>query len=262
MKDTIRFTNQIIEFKEDERPIGIIGAMKTEISLLVDELKKDEDSFSTLTLYEKTFYLGNLHEHPVVLVECGIGKVNAAFTTSLLVNNFDPKCIINTGIAGSLSPTLSHLELLILNMTTYHDFDLTPLGLPNNKVPEFPKYYYSSVLLRYFFTETAKRLPLGYTSRVGNIATGDQFIANEHTRTAIVNSTSCDCVDMETTSIAQVCHLFKISFISLRCISDSANEDVDTTYLEDEASQRSSEFLLIFFRKLDQFCLSKVDSDE
>ena len=128
MNDTNRFTNQIIEFKEDERPIAIIGAMKTEISLLVNELKKDP-SISTLTLYDKTFYSGNLYDHPVVIVECGIGKVNAAFTTSLLVNNFDPKCIINTGIAGSLRPTLSHLELLILNATTYHDFNLTPLGL-------------------------------------------------------------------------------------------------------------------------------------
>jgi adenosylhomocysteine nucleosidase len=83
--------------------IGVIGAMDSEVSYLVDRL----EGRKTTDIYGYSFHSGSLYGKQVTVMKCGIGKVNAARGTQLLIARFSPDAIVNTGIAGALNPELN-----------------------------------------------------------------------------------------------------------------------------------------------------------
>ena len=112
--------------------IGIIGAMELEI----EQLKKDMTLENTTRKAGMDFYEGTLNACPVVVVRCGIGKVNAAICTQILADVFQVSCVINTGVAGSLNATLDIGDILVSEDALEHDMDVSPLGYEPGVIPQ------------------------------------------------------------------------------------------------------------------------------
>ena len=104
--------------------IGIIAAMTEEI----DSIKRLMSDIIVKNIYELEFTLGTIHSKNVVLVKCGVGKVNAARTTQILIDNFDLEYVINVGTAGGLNEKIEIGDVVIAEKLVQHDFDITAGG--------------------------------------------------------------------------------------------------------------------------------------
>ena len=218
--------------------IGIIGAMAVEI----EEIKKQ---IVDLVIEEKgirTFYKGKIHHQEVVVVLAGIGKVNAAITTSLLIEQYPITTIVNIGVAGGQNG-VSHKDVVVSTEVLYHDVDVTSFGtyisgqLPGHK----PTFLASQDLIDKTIS-VLKKNQVSY--RVGKIATGDQFVTSKQTIQA-VNQIYTDiyAVEMEAAAIAQTATIYNIPFVILRSISDLLDDKTQTndfnTFVQ-EASETAS----------------------
>lgn len=190
--------------------IGIIVAMSKELDLLIPILK----NHSTTTSDGVTFHSGVIGNNSIVATQCGIGKVNAAFGTVGLINNFAPDCIVNTGVAGGADETVGVLDVVVGTEVAYHDVwcgsDYKP-----GQLQGFPLFFKTSEKLGGLLTEGGK-------IKRGLICSGDQFVDDiEKLRAIKGNFPSVLAVDMESAAIAHVCYLKKVPFLSIRVISDS-----------------------------------------
>ncbi len=221
--------------------IGIIGAMEAEILFL----QKTMQLIETIEVAGNTFYLGQLQGHHAVLLQCGIGKVNAALGTTLLIERFKPDYVINTGSAGGLHQTLAVGDVVISLEVRHHDVDLTIWGYEHGQVPKLPSAFIPSQILVHAAEQAAKKMSLRVTQ--GLIVSGDSFI---HQDVDIVeirgNFPNAHAVEMEAAAIAQVCHQFKMPFVIIRAVSDMAG--IDTPALSDlylaGAARNSAELII------------------
>ena len=223
--------------------IGIIVAMAKELELLLPLLQDSEES----RMGGFVFYRGNMGKHDVMVMQCGIGKVNAAMGALTLVNAFLPDYIINSGVAGGADKSVSVMDVVAGERVAYHDVWCGPeseLG----RVQGLPLYF-----------EGAKRLldllPDRDDIHKGLICSGDQFIDTIESVNNIKGSfPDALAVDMESGAIAQVCHLNKVPFLALRVISDSpgANHDNTQQYLDfwNDAPRESFALLKDMINKL------------
>ncbi len=222
--------------------IGIIGAMDSEVATLFTRMSAKEK----ITINNLIFYKGKLFDKDVVIVKCGIGKVNAALCAQLLILNFKVSKIINTGIAGATGNGLSIYDFVVSTEAVYHDFDVQFFGYKPGQVPGMPEAFPADLTLvntavsAFEKTEFAKKLKIVK----GRIASGDQFISGGEKKAFIVNTFKPQCVEMEGCAIAHTCYANKVPFVIIRCMSDTADETVKETYSEETASRLSSTFLL------------------
>lgn len=206
--------------------LGIIGAMAVEIETLKEKM-------SDLTVTTRTgmeFYEGTLEGLSVVVVQCGIGKVNAAICAQVLCDCFGVTHLVNTGIAGSLCADLDIGDLVVSKDAMYHDFDCNVSGYPSGKVPgmdviAFPA---DSAMMEYAFT-AAEAVNPGHT-RIGRIASGDQFVASKELKNRIIAVTGGLCTEMEGAAIAHTAYRNGIPFVILRAISDKADDSAEMDY--------------------------------
>ena len=112
--------------------IGIIGAMELE----VEALQKEMTVSSVMKKAQMDFFEGTLNDVPVVIVRCGIGKVNAALCVQILADEFRVSHIINTGVAGSLNAGLDIGDILVSRDAIHHDMDVTIFGYQLGEVPQ------------------------------------------------------------------------------------------------------------------------------
>lgn len=208
--------------------IGIIGAMNDEVQGLKDLMKKT-------TVVEKAgmdFCSGDLCGKDVVVVKCGIGKVNAGICAQILVDDYNIDYLINVGVAGSLNRDIDVCDIVVSRKAIQHDF--TTGDIDNYEVGEIPemgtKYFDADDLLVEKATRCAQRLNLGVKVYEGIIATGDQFINDEEKKGYLVEEFGADCCEMEGGSIAQVAYLNDVPFVILRAISDKADGDANMTF--------------------------------
>ena len=117
--------------------IGIIGAMEEEVAILKDELQSLEE----INIAHVKFYKGTLKGKSVVLTQSGIGKVNVAISTALLINEFNPSIIINTGSAGALDDKLNIGDVVVSETVGYHDADARAFGYVLGQLPDMPAVY-------------------------------------------------------------------------------------------------------------------------
>lgn len=227
--------------------IGIIGAMKEEVDALKSKMKDIEERQIAKTV----FYEGNLHDKKVVLMQSGIGKVNAAISTTLLCNHYPISCIINIGTAGGLTQDAEVLDLVISTEVVYYDVDATGFNYHYGQVPQMPPSYYSDEKL------IAKLKPvltaLDFSYHEGLIVSGDSFIDREDQRSFIVGHfPEAIAVDMESTAIAQVAFVFNKPFIILRALSDIAGKSSSMSFDQFviHASERSADLVSLFVKKL------------
>ena len=194
--------------------IGIIGAMDIEIELLKSKLENMQTEY-----YKKTTcYTGTLFGKEIVLVRCGIGKVNAAAITQYLITAYDITHIINIGIAGSLVGNINIGDTVVSNDLVHHDVDATVFGYELGQVARMD--------LAYKADPTMLKIASSINgTTVGRIATGDSFISDMSKKAFIQTQFNALCTEMEGVAIAQTCHINDVPFIVIRSISDNASGD-------------------------------------
>ena len=224
--------------------IGIIAAMEPEIKFTISALEdKKEHLISNITFYEGT--IGN---HKVVVSLSGIGKVNSAINTTLLINNFKPDVIINSGIAGG-SKELSTFDFVIADKLTYSDFDCQVFNYEFGQVPQMPLYYFSDSNLKEKLEAYLTSKNISFKNSI--VLTADSFRLSA---SEIKNNVSTSfATEMEGTSIAQTCFKLNTPFLSFRIISDildSENHIEEYNEFEKKSAQLSSEVIVNFIQTL------------
>ncbi|MBE6734304.1 MAG: 5'-methylthioadenosine/adenosylhomocysteine nucleosidase [Ruminococcaceae bacterium] len=209
---------------------GIICAMNLEVEGVLNLMTNTEEK----TIDGVTFYKGFLGKSEVVAVECGIGKVNAAICTRMMIDFYNPDCIINSGVAGALSTQVSVGDIVIATSAVQHDYDTTafgdPKGLitcPEGNVINFPA---DEELSQKLF-EAAEELSDTRVFR-GVIATGDEFVHSPERRLALGKAFSALACEMEGGAIAQVCYRAKKPYCILRSISDDLTNNTSMSFDE------------------------------
>ena len=109
---------------KEAKPLGIIGAMEEEVEIL----KSNMDIKETTEIAGMTFYRGTINQKEIVLVRSGVGKVNMAACTQILIDQFDVEALVNSGVSGTLDPELNQGDIVISTEAVQHDFDTTPVG--------------------------------------------------------------------------------------------------------------------------------------
>ena len=203
--------------------IGIICAMQIEadgILALCDHIRTEEK-------FGMTFSHGTLHGKELVIVVCGVGKVNAAMCATVLINDYRPSLVINSGVAGAVSPVVSIGDLVVGTRAVEHDMNITALGdkqgevsFPNGKVLFFDCDKAASLLLE----EVCGGLEDTKVVR-GIIASGDIFISTRPQRLRLNDRFGAIACEMEGAAIGHVCHCCGVPFVILRAISDDINEN-------------------------------------
>lgn len=224
--------------------IGIIGAMKVEVDNIVALIS----DCKTIEIAKKNFFVGRISDIDVVVCECGVGKVNAGVTTSIMCEKFDVSFIINTGVAGGVN-NVKPLSLVIAKDFCYHDFDLSPIGYKKGVIPGLGNIFNTDDNLRELCIKIAEINEFNYT--VANIASGDIFA----TKKSVVSGLGMDivAVEMEGAAIAHVCKLYSIPFIALRVISDileEENQTISFNEVEKQAAQKALLFVCEIIRKI------------
>ena len=228
--------------------LGIIGAMQEEVETLLALMESKKE----LRKADSVFYEGVLEGLPAVIVQCGVGKVNAAMCAQVLCDLFEVTHLVNTGIAGSLCPDLDIGDLVVSRDAMYHDVDATAFGYPFGKVPgldtiEFPA---DKAMMDYAFA-AAEAVNPGHT-KIGRVASGDQFVADKAVKERIVANTQGICTEMEGAAIAQTAYRNGTPFVILRAISDKADDSAQMDYptFERIAAHRCAEVTRNLARQL------------
>lgn len=207
--------------------IGIIGAMEQEVARLKDLL-------TDMTCQEKAgcrFYTGKLDGFDVVLLQSGIGKVAAAVGTTLLLEEFKPACVINTGSAGGFHSSLNVGDVVVSTEVRYHDADVTAFGYEMGQMAQQPAAFMASENLMQV-VEQAVEASNQHAVR-GLICTGDAFVCSADKQAFIrTHFPEVVAVEMEAAAIAQVCHQFNVPFVVVRAISDVADKESPMSFEE------------------------------
>jgi len=209
--------------------IGIIGAMDEEVISLKRKMKMRD----TKIVASMEFCTGTMNDKEVVVVRCGIGKVNAAVCTQILVDQFNVKCVINTGVAGGLHPDINIGDIVISSDTVEHDMDASAVGNPRGEIPRMKKTYFEAdEKLVEAAKAAAETLTGDHKVYVGRIASGDQFISSIKVKEEIYSIFTAYCAEMEGAAIAHTCYLNQIPFVIIRAISDKADYSADVNFEE------------------------------
>lgn len=226
--------------------IGVIAAMTEEVAA-IEKLMED---IKINNIYELTFIEGKIHNKNIVLVQCGVGKVNAARTTQILIDNYKLDYIINVGTAGGLKEDIEIGDVVIADKLVQHDFDITAGGHEKGYISHLGKYFYSNKDLINKTENVMESLDENFNTFIGTIATGDIFVQDVDVKNKIKEEFEPACTEMEGAAIAQVCTLDNMPFVVIRAISDkpNGNNGIDfETYLE-MACERYAKFIDIFLK--------------
>ena len=210
--------------------LGIIGAMDVEVTTLKEQM----EGLEAANIAGMEFCAGKLEGLDVVVVQCGVGKVNAAMCTQILCSVYGVTHLVNTGIAGSLCAELDIADMVVSTDAMYHDVDVAVFGYPAGQVPGMPLTYPADEILRGYAFVAAEAVNPGHT-RTGRVASGDQFISGKEQKEKIIADTSAVCTEMEGASIAHTAWRNNVPFVILRAISDKADDSAQMDYPTFEA---------------------------
>ena len=224
------------------KTIGIIGAMEEEIAYLREKI----EIVTTKSVIGLQFYIGKYCGNSIVLVVSGIGKVNAAVCTQVLIDHFAADYVINTGVAGAINETLHIGDILISTDAVQHDMDVSALGDPVGTIPRLAESYFKAdEMMVQIAQEAAAEIADDFKVILGRVASGDRFIGTKEGKDRIKNNVQGDCAEMEGAAIAHACWLNRIPFVIIRAISDSADEEADMSFDQfcKMAAKRSSDLV-------------------
>ncbi len=209
--------------------IGIIGAMSEEVSGLISLLT----NVRQVEYAGLTFYQGKLIQKPVVIVQCGVGKVNAAMCTQLLIDHFAVKAVINTGVAGGIDPLIEIGDVVISQAALQHDFDTTVFGYKPGIIPSLKQSVFSAeAKLQELAIKAAKNTVEQHRVHLGLIVSGDQFISDAEDKQYLFKTFNALCAEMEGAAVAHVASLNQVPFVIIRIISDKADNTAPDDFNE------------------------------
>lgn len=207
--------------------LGIIGAMEEELILIKNKINAEIINIKA----SKTFYKGEYMGIDIILTESGVGKVNAAVTTQILIDDFAVEKVICTGVAGALNRDFNVKDTVISKDVIQHDIDVSEDGYPKGYIPRLNiREIKADGDLIITATNASKRILSDHKVHLGRILTGDQFIASDESAKKLRKEFDGDCVEMEGGAIAQACYLNNVPFVIIRSISDNANNMASTDY--------------------------------
>lgn len=228
--------------------IGIVGAMEEEISRfrrLLDGETVEERAGSA-------YYSGRIRNLNAVVCQCGVGKVNAAVSTQVMIDAYAVDALIITGVAGALDPSLEIGDLVVSEECRYHDMDATALGFERGEIPfaEHSVFPADPELVKIAVQE-GKRVAEGKV-KSGLILSGDQFIAHRETVRDMYERWGALCTEMEGAAVAHVCHRNEIPFVIIRSVSDRADGSahVDFAEFSRAAAGKSCDLVLTLMERL------------
>jgi len=204
--------------------VGVLTAMSVEYKQIASILTDTK----TEKIGPQEFLIGKLAGKTIVLLQCGIGKVNAATGITNLIIHYKPDAVVSTGVAGGIDACLKVMDVVVSTQTCYHDVscgdDVDP-----GQVQGLPRFFDSDNGM----VEKAQSLETDIRIVPGLICTGDQFITNrDQLNTIKAAYPDGMAVDMESAAIAHVCHLYAIPFVGFRIISDTPGAEAHfETYL-------------------------------
>ncbi len=206
---------------------GIIVAEPEEYEAMEQVVKIEKRN----RIYELTFAEGKIKDKSCVVVKCGIGKVNAARATQLLIDEYKPEYIIDVGVAGALNPNLQIGDIVIGNCLVQHDFDITAFGHTKGYITGIgDKIYADDILIQKLDEAIKNKEDRKYKIQKGTIASGDIFCTKVEMKDKIYAKFNAQCVEMEGAAVAQVCYLCNVPFMVIRSISDTPNGKNNKTY--------------------------------
>ncbi|WP_108669506.1 5'-methylthioadenosine/S-adenosylhomocysteine nucleosidase [Peribacillus acanthi] len=228
--------------------VAIIGAMEEEVTILRGQL----ENLKQETVAGCEYNLGTLNGVDVILLKSGIGKVNAAMSTAILLEKFQPDVVINTGSAGGFSPNLNVGDIVVSTEVRHHDVDVTAFGYEYGQVPQLPAAFKADDKLVEVTLKAAESIHDVAVAK-GLIATGDSFM-NDPVRVEFVRGKFEDlqAVEMEAAAIAQVAHQFNVPFVVIRALSDIAGKESNVSFENflEKAAHHSSQLVVKMVEQL------------
>lgn len=214
------------------KKIGIIGAMDEEINMLKEEM----EGVNITDIASMSFYEGRLMGAPLVVVRSGIGKVNAAICTQILVDRYGVDLVINTGVAGSLRNEIDIADIVLSTDALQHDMDATGFGYELGVIPRMElSVFQADRNLIEMAKSVCKELLPSVGVHTGRVVSGDQFISDSGKKEWLIKTFNGYCTEMEGAAIAQAAYLNHIPFLIIRAISDKADNSAEMAYSEFEA---------------------------
>ena len=218
--------------------IGIIGAMEIEVNRLKEKVK----NCSVETVAGMAFYKGLYGNTPVVIVRSGIGKVNAAICTQILVDRYHITAVINTGIAGGLYHKIHIGDIVIATEALQHDMDARGFGYKLGEIPQMDTSLFNAdTVLRKMAAEICRRVNPDIQVYEGRVVSGDCFVSDSDKKEMLWQEFQGYCTEMEGAAIAQAAYLNRIPYLIIRAISDQADgkASVDYSTFESKAAEHS-----------------------
>ncbi|MEN0587731.1 5'-methylthioadenosine/S-adenosylhomocysteine nucleosidase [Kurthia gibsonii] len=208
--------------------IAVIGAMEEEVELLRAAISNPKTTVIANSEYTEGTYEGK----DVVLLKSGIGKVNAAMSTTILLHEFKPDVVINTGSAGGYDENLEVGAIVISDEVRHHDVDATIFGYEIGQVPQMPPAFKSDANLMQAAEQAVQKIG-EHQAATGLITTGDAFM-NDPVRVEVVRKQfpTMKAVEMEAAAVAQVCYQFGTPFVVIRALSDIAGKESNISFDE------------------------------
>lgn len=209
-----------------KKPIALVAAMREELDALLSVFPAHDAH----THFNTQLYHARFEEQDLVIAQSGVGKVNAACTLSLLLSDFDPCCVINTGCAGGLQPHQQILDLVVPEEVIYTDVDITPLGFAYGQMMGCEPRFRASPALLARFQALIAECATPPTCHHGLLGSSDAFIYKPE-QIALIRRLFHDevqCVEMEGGAIAQTCTRFGVPFLILRALSDVPHKGDNT----------------------------------
>lgn len=229
---------------------GIIGAMDEEVSCLKSKMQVTR----VIKKASMEFVEGLLHDAKVVVVRSGIGKVNAAVCTQVLVDDFNVNRVINTGIAGSLNKEINIGDIVVSTEAIQHDFDATGFGYALGEIPRMETSLFAAdESLAHLAKEVCEEVNPDICVFSGRVVSGDQFISDDERKKKIEENFQGLCTEMEGASIAQAAYLNQIPFVIIRAISDKADGSATIDYpaFEKKAIEHSVKLVENMIKRID-----------
>ena len=228
--------------------MGIIGAMDVEIALLREEMAK-AGAVKITRIAGMEFNVGTIGNATVIVVQCGVGMVNAATCAQVLVDRFGVGALLNTGIAGSLDASINIGDIVVADDAVNHIMDVCNLGYAAGQTPGLDTMAFpcSPALSK---SVVAAASAIGATTHTGRVASGDRFVRDNFEKQRIIETFGAKCCEMEGAAIGQVCYVNRVPFCVLRAISDSADgsSHMDYPTFVGMAAEQSVKLLRTFLK--------------
>lgn len=213
--------------EEKMKKVGIIGAMELEVEALKAQMKVER----IIEKAQMKFFEGTLGGTEVVVVQCGIGKVNAGMCVQILADLFEVTAIINTGVAGSLCNDINIGDIVVSTESVQHDMDVTALGYEPGVIPQLEtSVFLADEHMVNLATEVCKEVNPDISVFTGRVVSGDQFISSAEQKERLSGVFKGSCAEMEGAAIAQAAYLNHVPYVVIRAISDKADGSAQMDY--------------------------------